>query len=211
MSFQEALTDILSNSTLLTSYLHTEEEITINNFKVDCANYGILIDKVQFGGYKTESVANSIEEPFSIEQIIERAYTIIYMTKDIAYEFINHINIEGNVIAEKIKYVRDDMYDTIYPSLIPNIPTSYSRNHVSDIVINTIPFEIQSIYNLVVNKSNYEYFLSQYSIVNYDNLEMIMVLDPKSGRKANAYPGLFSEIGKAIRIIESINTHSEHS
>lgn len=206
MSFQEALTNILSNSTLPSGYLHTEEEITTNNFKVDCAEHNILVDRVQFGRYKTEYINN--EESQYIEQIIERAYAILYMKKNIAREFINFINIEGNVIADKVKYIRDDMYETISPSLINNVTISYSRRHINEESIISIPFEVKSIYNIIVSQSNYEYFLSHHNIVNYDNLEMIMVLDPKSGRKANAYPGLFSEIGKAIRIIESYNEES---
>jgi hypothetical protein len=100
------------------------------------------------------------------------------------------------------------MYETISPSLINNVPISYSRRHISDVTIDTIPFEVKNIYNLLINKSIYEYFLSHYNIENYDNLEMVLVLDPRSGRMANAYPGLFSEIGKTIRIIESHNEES---
>ena len=200
MAFQVALNNVLHNSQIASSHLESIEEITTRNFREDCANYNVLTHSVQFGGYKEEYIDN--EEENYYQQTIQRAYLTAYMPKSLAYQLIDAINVEGNVIAEKIKYVRDDMYETIYPSLIPHVPTSYQRRHTSTNTISTIPFEVDSNYNLLVNKTNYEYFLSEYNITIYDDLEFVLILDPKSGRKANAYPGLFSEIGKAIRSID---------
>lgn len=201
MSFLIALNNILTEQ--LPANLLTAEEITTRNFTEDCATHNILVNKIQFGGYKEDYITDDGPEYFL--QTVKRAYVSAYMPKSFAQQFIDNINLEGNCIAEKIKYVRDDMYETIYPSLIPHVPTSYQRRHTSTNTISTIPFEVDSNYNLLVNKTNYEYFLSEFNITNYDDIGYVLILDPKSGREANAYPGLFSEIGKAVRRIETEN------
>lgn len=197
MSFQNALNNVLT--TQLPAHLQTAEEITTRNFSEDCATHNILVNKIQFGGYKEEHITDDGPEYFL--QTVKRAYVSAYMPKSFAQNFIDNINLEGNCIAEKIKFIRDDLYDTIYPTLIPFIPTSYQRRHTDYQSITSTHFEVDQIYNLLVNKTNYEYFLSEFNITNYDDIDYVLILDPKSGREANTYPGLFSEIGKAIRRI----------
>jgi hypothetical protein len=197
MSFQQALNTILSEQQ--PNNVQTEEEIVSRNFREDCISHNILVSYLQFGGFKEEYI--TIEGQSYFEQIVKRAYVTAYMPKLMSQQFIDNINLEGNVIAEKIKFVRDDIYDTIYPSLIPNIPTSYKRTHTDYPLLTSVHFEVDSMYNLLVNKTDYEYFLSEFNITQYEDIDFVLILDAKSGRKAHAYPGLFYEIGKAVRTI----------
>jgi len=194
MAFQEALDNILTADT---SQHQSIMEMSINNFKYDCAEHGVLVHSVQFGGHNVEHITDD-GQPY-YQQTINRAYVELYMPREKAHRFINEINVEGTVVAEKVRYLHDDMYDTINPGLIQQIPRRYQRRHTSQETLTTLPFELDAIYNLLVSKSNYEYFLERYHITDYEDLEMVFVIDPRTGKKANAYPGLFSEVGNAIR------------
>jgi hypothetical protein len=203
MAFQEALNNIIDMYPSFT----TEEEIVTNNFKVDCAEYNILVHRVQYGGYTLEHVQD--QEPQYYEQTIQRAYATIYVPRNMSHQLIDAINLEGNLVAGKINYLHDEMFQSINPSLIGQVPISYVRRHTDVVTITNKPFEVKENYNLLVNKSYYEEELSEYDITNYDDLDMLLIIDPKSGRKANAYPvGLFVDIGKAIRQVAPTSTHS---
>lgn len=196
MAFQEAINNVLTeeNPDFLSII-----EMSINNFKYDCAHFNILVHYVQSGGNQVEHILNQ-EQPY-IEHTVYRAYTILYMNREKAYNFINRINLEGTVTADTVKWISDNLYNTINPCLIQNIPTSYTRRHASEEIIDTLPFEVQGTYKLLINKITYEDNLSGYSINNYDNLEMVLVIDTKSGKKVDDHPGLFSEICRVIRLI----------
>jgi hypothetical protein len=176
------------------------EQIITQNFEDDCISHNVIPLSISFGEQKQEELDGGFK------QTVEKAWTELILPINLVRPFIDAINIEGTVVAEKIKCLRDDMYDTVSPSLIPSYTISFTRSAETLEAISTKPFEEERRCKFIMPKSIYEDDLYDIGLTEYDTVERVFVVDPRTNKKAHAYPGLFSEIGRAIRVI--INTHS---
>jgi hypothetical protein len=201
MSFQEVIQiyreELIESHTIGTLSV---EEIITKNFKDDCIANNMIPIAISFGEQKQEELDGGFR------QSVEKAWTELILPIHLVRPFIDTINFQGIVLAEKIGCLYDDIYDTVSPSLIPSYTISFTRSAETLEAISTKPFEEERRCKFIMPKSIYEDDLYDIGLTEYDTVVRVFVVDPRTDKKANAYPGLFSEISRVIRLIT--DTHS---
>jgi hypothetical protein len=202
MSFQEVIQtyrdEIMIN---INTENMSDDNIIMQNFEDHCIANNILPLTISYGEQKQEE----LEAGF--RQTVEKAWTELILPINLVRPFIDAINFQGTVVAEKIRCLRDDMYNTVSPSLIPSYTISFTRSAETLETISTMQFEEERRCKFIMPKSIYEFDLFDIGLTEYDTVGRVFVVDPRTDKKANAQPGLFTEIGRVIRLIT--DTHNE--
>lgn len=202
MSFQEVI-QTYRNEIMESHNIEplSSDNIIIQNFEDDCITHNVIPINISYGKQNQEELDGGFR------QTVEKAWTELILPINLVRPFIDAINYQGIVLAEKINYLRDDIYDTVSPSLIPSYTISFTRSAETLETISTKPFEEERKCKFLMPKSIYEDELFIIGLDKEDTVGRVFVVDPRTDKKANTQPGLFSEIARVIRLIT--DTHSE--
>lgn len=190
--------EIIRNNTMRSL---SAKEIITQNFEDTCISHNMFPLNISYGDCKQELIDGIIK------QTMEKACIELIMPINLVDDFIEKINYNGIVMAEKIKYIRNEIYDTISSSLIPSCTISVARSAETLEAISIKPFESEEKCYFLIRESTYNLELENIGLTQYDTVGRVFIIDPRTNKNADAYPGLFTEI---YRVMKSItNTHSE--
>jgi hypothetical protein len=166
------------------------DEIISNNFRSAMLSYSYLITDISFGSHLYEQRSDGC-----YREVINRAYTIGFMPKTLAEQFIPYISTTGEKMAEKINILRSELYDTISPSLIPKITTSFHRVAPQFEDLSRTPYRTHEFIETLESDTSFMAALSRFGITEgTEDIVGVVIIDPKAGRLANGHDGLFASI-----------------
>jgi hypothetical protein len=170
------------------------DEIISNNFRSAMLSYSYLITDISFGSHLYEQRSDGC-----YREVINRAYTIGFMPKALAEQFIPYISTTGEKVAEKINILRSELYETISPSLIPKITTSFHRVAPQFEDLARTPYRAHEFIETLESETSFMTALSRFGITEgIEDIVGVVIIDPKAGRLANGQDGLFASIHTAF-------------
>jgi len=175
------------------------EQIIMSNFREAMLSHSFFVSDISFGSHKYETEADPTTSQNSYKEIISRAYVIGYLPRTLARRFMNEINTTHEKIAEPINIMRNDLFNTINPSLVPNIPISYYRVAPTFNELGTKPYRKLEHLNLLDSSDGFAAAAAANGITtDLQDIIQVAVIDPKTSRLANATGGLFNSIYEAL-------------